>query len=754
MRKRSSTWTARFSEQSQSVACAISPEGASCGTKGDMAAYLDGLNPAQRQAVEHTGGPLLIIAGAGTGKTRTLACRVAHLIASGVPADRILLLTFTRRAAREMITRAGRLVADDSSSRVWGGTFHSVANRLLRHYGTALELSPNFTVMDESDVADLMGLVRADLGLTSRDHRFPRKETLARIYSQTVNLQRPLDEVLDKHFPWCRDHPEEIGRVFDAFVERKQAQQVLDYDDLLLFWSALCAHPRVGKAVADRFEHILVDEYQDTNAIQAEIVRGMRRWNNNVTVVGDDAQSIYSFRAATIRNMLDFPTQFPGTTQVKLEQNYRSVEPILAASNAVMDEAKERFTKRLWSTRRSERKPVLIVCDDEPQQSEEVCRRILEHFEQGVALIRQAVLFRTGHHSAHLEIELARRNLPFHKFGGLKFVEAAHVKDLLAILRILENPYDEISWFRVLRWFEGIGPRSAERIMRELGVRRTLSAHARDGRLGEGMAKDSDQAGPIRRLLESCFTAPAAAREMFDSFQTLVRDCLGGSKDGDESAPSPALDVQIERARLFLQPFFERQYDRADIRMRDLEQLARIASRYRSRGRFLADVTLDPPASTSDLAGAPHLDEDYLTLSTIHSAKGCEWDVVYVIHAADGNVPSDMAVQDDAGIEEERRLFYVALTRAKDYLYVHVPLRYYHRKVPRSDAHSYAQPSRFLTREVLACFERTVASAPQQEWADAEVVKDATRPYDRIGRLWRTQTNQTPSRSVDHDGVS
>ena len=441
------------------------------GRKVMSSPWLQELTPAQREAATYGGGPLLIIAGAGTGKTRTLVARVAHLIESGVAPDRILLLTFTRRSAAEMISRVQRLLDDGLGSGVWGGTFHAVANRLLRIYGPAVDVTSDFTVMDEGDAGDLMGLVRAELGFGSRERRFPAKHTLLKVYSHTVNAQRPLAEVLERHFPWCRDEREAIGTIFDGYIDRKKAQHVLDYDDLLLFWAALCDASSAGAAVADRFEHILVDEYQDTNAIQAEILRGMRKARGNITVVGDDAQSIYSFRAATVRNILDFGESFPGAHAVTLERNYRSTSGILDASNAVMAQASERFTKELFAHRGEGRPPVLTTCRDEAAQTESVVQNILEHFEQGVALMRQAVLFRASHHSAQLEIALARRNIPFHKFGGLKFMEAAHIKDMLAFLRILENPYDELSWFRILLMFDGIGGRTAQKIMAALGVR-------------------------------------------------------------------------------------------------------------------------------------------------------------------------------------------------------------------------------------------------------------------------------------------
>ena len=434
------------------------------------APWLEGLNSAQMEAVTHGDGPLLVIAGAGTGKTRTLASRVAHLIDGGVDPGRILLLTFTRRAAAEMVERATRLVRLGGPARVWGGTFHAVANRLLRVYGQALGLANDFTVMDQGDSADMLNLLRNELGLARNKKRFPQKATLIRIYSLTVNAGRKLREVIQRHFPWCLEDIDGIRKLLDAYVERKRQTNVLDYDDLLLHWRALTATADVGPLLDDSFDHILVDEYQDTNPIQADILVGMRRRNRNIMVVGDDAQSIYSFRAATVRNILDFPSRFEGARIVTLEENYRSTGPILEASNVLMAPAKERYTKNLHSRRQGGERPVLTSCLDEAEQCALVVRRVLAHLEQGIPLRRQAVLFRAGYHSNQLEIELTRRRIPFHKYGGLKFVEAAHVKDLLALLRILENPHDQMSWYRVLLLLPGIGPRSARRLMDALGA--------------------------------------------------------------------------------------------------------------------------------------------------------------------------------------------------------------------------------------------------------------------------------------------
>ena len=648
--------------------------------------WLAGLNAPQRAAVTHPGGPLLVVAGAGSGKTRTLACRVAWLIEGGVPPHRILLLTFSRRAAAEMLSRAERCIAEGGAraGRVWGGTFHAVANRLLRISARPLGLAPDFTVLDQADGADLMNLIRGDLGLAERERRFPRKDTLAAIHSRTVNAGRPLDEVLRRDFPWCADEADGIRRVLVAYTRRKRERGVMDYDDLLLYWKALADDPTAGPDMASRFDHVLVDEYQDTNALQADVLSAIHRTVPNVTVVGDDAQAIYGFRSATVRNILEFPERFPGTAVVKLEQNYRSVQPILDATNAVIAHSPQRHDKVLWSDRRAGSRPVLVTCRDEAEQCDRVCRRVLELRERGVPLRRQVVLFRTGHHSDLLEVELSRRNIPFVKYGGLRFMEAAHVKDLLALLRILENPFDEVGWFRVLQLPEGMGPAAARRAMGRLGL-------GPDSRRVTGPT-------PLARFLTAPPEVPAAAAAEVEALRGALADCDGGGADVPVAS-------QVERLRRFLDPVFARRYESAAARLRDLEQLEGLASRFRTRARLLSEIVLDPPSSTSDLAGPPLLDEDYLILSTIHSAKGGEWDAVHVIHAADGMIPSDMATGRAEEIEEERRLFYVALTRARDVLAVYFPLRYYRRPRGLDDAHGYAQLTRFLPPDVVAHFD-------------------------------------------------
>jgi len=644
-----------------------------------MADYLDALNGAQRDAVVHGQGPLLIIAGAGSGKTNTLAHRVSHLILGGADARRILLLTFSRRAAAEMSLRAQRILARAATGGTpaqvsWAGTFHAVANRLLRLHSLDVGLDPAFTVLDRSDAADSLDVVRNDLGLAKTERRFPKKSTCIAIYSRVVNAQEPLARTLDESFPWCKEHADDLRKLFAAYVELKQRQHVLDYDDLLLYWLHLMQDEELAARVRRRFDHILVDEYQDTNALQAQILLRLRPDGQGVTVVGDDAQSIYAFRAATVRNILDFPQQFtPPARVVTLEQNYRSTQPILDAANAVISLAAERFTKNLFSTRRSDARPLLVTAADEDAQVDYVVSRILEAREAGVPLKRQAVLFRAAHHSDALEIELSRRNLPFVKYGGLKFLEAAHVKDALCVLRWGENLRDRVAAFRVLQLLPGVGPGSAQRAADALAEwAYSIDAFARH-------------------------KPPAAARNDWPSLCELLARLRSDSE----------WMAQLGLVRRWYQPHLERIYDHAQVRAQDLDQLEQIAAHYPSRERFLSELTLDPPQATGDHAGPPLRDEDYLILSTIHSAKGQEWDQVFILNAADGSIPSDMSTEHPEQIEEERRLFYVAMTRARDQLHVVHPLRFFVRQQRRyGDLHVYAPRTRFIPDAILERFTR------------------------------------------------
>ena len=639
------------------------------------------LNDAQQSAVAHRGTPLLIVAGAGTGKTKTLVARLAHLIETGSAPDRILLLTFTRRSAAEMVHRAGLTTDPRAAAQVWGGTFHATANRLLRQFGGALGLPPGFTVLDQGDSTDLIGLVRSEQGLAERGSRFPRKETVASIYSRMVNSQQKLGKVLERWFPWCADHADSLRGLFTAYTQRKRRHHVLDYDDLLLYWRALAASSETGNAVRNLFDHVLVDEYQDTNAIQVDILRSLSP-PASITAVGDDAQAIYGFRAATVDNMWHFDEHFPGSTRVTLAQNYRSTQPILDVANEVLGQSSVHFPKPLTSTRGAGARPMLVACRDEAAQSAHVAASVLALREQGCDLRDQAVLFRAGHHSDALELELVRRDIPFVKYGGLKYLEAAHVKDLLALLRTLDNPNDELAWHRVLSLLDGVGPATVRRVVEELNR--------------------GDSADPLRRFVTGIGKVPSSANDDATELRAALADCLtytvvddGRADDTPRSAHGgPALD--IERLMPFCTRVMARRYDNAPQRLADLDQLRIAASAYRSRSRFLAELTLDPPDRSADLAGKPHLDDDYLILSTIHSAKGCEWKAVHLIHAADGYIPLDMSLSDRDGLEEERRLLYVALTRARDTLSVTWPLRYHVRRYGNDDRHNLAPLSRFI----------------------------------------------------------
>ena len=573
--------------------------------------------------------------------------------------------------------------------RLWGGTFHAVGTRLLRLHGQGIGLAPDFTVIDRGDAEDLMNVVRAELGLARTDRRFPRKSTCLAIYSRAVNADEELPALVERAYPYCRPWIEELKSLFRAYVDRKSEQNVLDYDDLLLYFQALLVDDTVGAAVRGRFDAVLVDEYQDTNALQADLLARLAPGGRGLTVVGDDAQSIYGFRAATVRNILDFPRHYPGAQVIKLELNYRSTPPLVEATNRIIAEAHERHEKELRSRRMGGGPPRLVTCRDEDDQTRWVIERILAHREEGVPLRRQAVLFRTAHHSLALELELGRRNIPFHKYGGLKFLEAAHVKDVVSFLRLGENPRDLTAGLRVLLLLPGVGPAKARRLL-EVG--------------------DADAGGGADRFAAwSRISPPTTDPSLWREFVALMR--------GLATAPQSEVAPQLERLRAFYAPLVEERYDHAEARLADLEQLEQLAARATDRRTFLAELTLDPPASTQELAGPPSIDDDYLILSTIHSAKGLEWDAVYVIHAADGNIPSDLATGRSDEIEEERRLFYVATTRARDHLYVSFPWRYYHRPGGAGDRHSLAQLTRFLPASVRPAFAEVTASpeAPVEE---------------------------------------
>jgi DNA helicase-2/ATP-dependent DNA helicase PcrA len=677
------------------------------------------LNAEQAAAARHTSGPLLVIAGAGTGKTRTLVYRVAHLLERGVAPERVLLLTFTRRAAHEMLSRAERLVGS-ASTRVQGGTFHATGHRLLRQFGPEAGLARDFSIMDQGDAEDLMQLARGNLGFGKSEKRFPKKETLHYVYSRHINAEIPIEELIEREFPQFLEQMPGMVRVYADYVSRKSERNLVDYDDLLLFWALMLEQsPALADRIAGQYDHILVDEYQDTNLLQARILRGMCRTHSNITVVGDDAQSIYSFRGASFRNILDFPKQFAGAQVVMLEQNYRSTQPILDATNTLISRALERFTKALWTQRAGTEPSWLVTAHDEQQQTRFVVDRILELHEEGTPLREIAVLVRAAYMSADLEIELTNRNIPFEKWGGIKFLEAAHVKDVLAFLRVLDNPRDEVSWYRILMLMPGIGDTTARAIIEQLSDRSwDPDAFAR-------------------------FDPPARARDAHRDLAALLRR-LRGAKRGDAG-----VGEDIDEIRSLYDAILAERYDRADPRLADLEQLRVIAAGYPSRSAFLAAIALEPPQSTQDLPTGSQSEDDALVISTVHSAKGKEWDAVFVIWAVDGWFPSSRSLDDEDQLEEERRLMYVAMTRARNHLAVTYPLNVYASR--RGAEYSIDQLSRFIDRGVREKMRRVVPQESPGPGMGTVVDERPPAPAIDLRALLRGRF-ETPS--APHDGTA
>jgi ATP-dependent DNA helicase UvrD/PcrA len=688
--------------------------------------HLEKLNAPQRKAVTHgealaekgyRAGPLLIVAGAGTGKTDTLAHRVAHLVINGVDPGRILMLTFTRRAATEMRRRAHEItrtalnesmgggVSQTIVQRLtWSGTFHSIANRLLRHYAPHLHLDPHFSVIDRADAADLMDSLRQELGFASKEQRFPRKETCLQIYSNRVNTRSPLKQTLDQHYPWCAQWESELTALYRAYVEQKQHASLLDYDDLLLYWHAMMIEPRLAQHISAHFDHVLVDEYQDTNRLQAEILYALKPDGAGLAVVGDDAQAIYSFRAAAVDNILGFPEHFqPPAEVVTLAQNYRSRQPVLDTANAVMAEAPRQHRKYLLSIRGDGTRPRLITVDELQTQAEFVCTEVLKKREANVPLKRQAVLFRSASHSDILEVELSKRKVPFVKYGGLKFLEAAHIKDLLAVLRWADNPRNTLAAFRVLQLLPGMGP---------------VNARAAIEHLGAGGYSFTELTG---------FTPPQTPQIEWQRLIELMQSLA------DPQRPWPG---QVNMVREWYRRHFERLYEHFHTRLGDLDQLELLSGQYPSRERFITELTLDPPNATSDLSSRPNLDEDFLVLSTIHSAKGMEWDSVFVLNVVDGSFPSEFSTGKAELIEEERRLLYVALTRARDELLLVTPLKFHLTQQSRQgDAHVYGGRSRFLTEKVLKTLEPATFHGAASADGDALAKNSAPVTVDVSAKL-------------------
>jgi DNA helicase II / ATP-dependent DNA helicase PcrA len=657
----------------------------------------DTLNPQQRRAATFgtllpekggvAAGPLLILAGAGTGKTNTLAHRAAHLVLNGTDPARILMLTFTRRAAQEMIKRTQNIVAEVMSDRgkagdrsvtsrlIWAGTFHSVGGRILRLYAKHLGLDPNFTVLDRSDAADLMDVVRHELGFSSKEKRFPRKDVCLAIYSYRVNTRLPLKQTLEEQFPWCKEWEADLTRLYREYVARKQKIRALDFDDLLLYWHVMMQTPALAQSLSKNFDHVLVDEYQDTSTLQGDVVHALKPDGKGVTVVGDDAQAIYSFRAAAVENILGFADRYkPKADMVVLAQNYRSTQPVLDAANALMAEGPRQHRKTLLGTRQAQQKPFYVALDDAQGQAEYITSKILHTREIGGSLKRHAILFRSSHHSDVLEVELTKKNIPFVKYGGLKFLEAAHVKDMLSVLRWADNPRNSIAGFRVLKLHPGFGPANAKQ------------------------ALDHFEARGFEAKSLADFDAPQPVKMDWKRFCALFE------KLADPATPWPG---QVGLVKDWYKPRMESIYESAWTRMGDIEQLEQLSVSHPSRERFLTELTLDPPLATGDQSAGASKDEDYVILSTIHSAKGQEWDIVYVLNVSDGNFPSEFSTGKPEMIEEERRLLYVAMTRARNELHLCAPLKYQVTQQPKNgDAHVYGAKSRFMSDKVLETLEK------------------------------------------------
>ena len=630
--------------------------------------YEKELNSAQLEAVISLEGPLLVIAGAGSGKTRTLVYRVARFIESGLPPEKILLLTFTRKAAQEMLNRVGLLLGT-ACDRVSGGTFHSFANTVLRRHGKSIGLDPAFTILDRTDAEDIIQHLRSIRGFGEREKRFPRKKTLADMFSASVNKAIDLEEIVLSNYAHFSDHLQDIQELEKGYTEYKQERFLVDYDDLLLkLHELLESQEKVRDHLSETYRAIMVDEYQDTNKIQARVARLLCSNHDNIMVVGDDAQSIYSFRGANFKNIMDFPKEFPDTKILMLEENYRSTQPILNLTNAIIDHAREKYPKRLFTRIEDGRLPSVVQAENENWQSRFVCQKVLELREEGVPLEEIAILFRSSHHSFDLEIELIKHGLPFIKRGGFKFIETTHVKDVLAHLRVLANPRDAVSWNRLLLLVEGVGPRKSRRLIQAMA--------------GE---MDSQKADNFPGWL-NIFKKQPMKGVSASGLTELAR--LFEDLSGEVRVPSE----QLNRIYGYYTPLMEQRFDDYPRRIKDLEHLYAITERYFKLEEFLSDVTLEPPSESVSDIEAIGRENEKLILSTIHSSKGLEWHSVFVIWALDGKFPSIYSFDKDEELEEERRLLYVAATRAKKGLYITYPINIY----DKVTGTVLSRPTRFL----------------------------------------------------------
>lgn len=662
--------------------------------------YQKELNTKQREAVFSTVGPHLVIAGAGSGKTRVLVYRVAYLVEQGVRPEEILLLTFTRRAAAEMLRRAS-LILDERCDRVSGGTFHSFANIILRKYAAFLGLSNNFTILDRSDAEDTINLIRTKLGFHKAQKRFPRKGALCALFSKSVNKSENIKMVLYTDYPYFMEWEDQLIKIRDEYTAYKCSKSLLDYDDLLVYLRRLLLEfDQARLQLVKKYRYIMVDEYQDTNKLQAEIVYILASESKNIMVVGDDAQSIYAFRGANFKNIIDFPKVFKGARIITLEENYRSTQSILNLTNQLIACAEEGFEKMLYTRKPGDKLPVYAETQDEHSQSEYVADKILALREEGVELAEIAVLFRSGWHSNDLEIELASRNIPFVKYGGQKFVQAAHIKDMLSYLRIAQNVFDQVSWYRLLLLLPGIGPKTAEGIIRQVVIQK-----------GDLVV---DTGAKI-------FARRPSLAALFELLKKI---------DVQRLKPAQMLELCIEQ----YQPLLKDKYDDFDKRLNDIDSLVRIASRYKSLEQFLTDMALEPPerniiqAGIKDKPPEGDKDDSRVVLSTIHSAKGLEWHTVFIIYLAEGHLPSYLSLEDSDAIEEERRLLYVAATRAKENLFL---------LKPHIDRSLFTRPSRFLEQNNILTKFTSIEPRPfcYEERLDSKKGRGEPRIEEDFGAL-------------------
>ncbi len=622
--------------------------------------YQNALNPAQFEAASAIDGAYLIIAGAGTGKTRTLVYRVARLVELGYDPKSILLLTFTRKAANEMMNRAAVLL-DNRCSKILGGTFHSFANLTLRKYYKAVGLDSSFTILDQGDSEDVINLIRSQAGFISKEKRFPNKQTLHKVFSLSINTSKPVEDIIEDTYPHFMDEIDKILQIQKIYSEYKKKNNLLDYDDLLIYLrDFLMELSPAAKSLLSTIKFVMVDEYQDTNKLQAEIVVALTQLNHNIMVVGDDSQSIYSFRGANFKNIIEFPILFPDAKIIKLEENYRSVQPVLDFTNKIIEGAVEKYEKHLYTKKSGGELPHIVAATTENLQSKFIVDKILELREEGVPLKDIAVLFRSSFFSFDLEIELSKANIPFQKFGGMKFIETAHIKDILAFLRIAANPKDVVSWYRVLLLHEGIGPKTAQKILDELAnARLTIKANPD----AQTNFRYNDAIAKLFQLLYKLHT--------------------------EQSLPSEKAQLVAD----YYYPIFKDKYDDFNKRKKDIDIFLNITENYRSLDSLLADLAIEPIIDSVIDIEATDKEEEYVTLSTIHSAKGLEWHSVFIIHAVEGFFPSSRSAENLETLEEERRLMYVAATRAKQNLFITYPMNIYDREAGKT----LSKPSRFIS---------------------------------------------------------